>query len=235
MWVTVDGERSLRDAEARLLCRALASMLSDVMARPTNQTDTDPDCWVSGIDWFDQWEVEQKVWLLERVATALLTDLASPKPAAMWEATVDAIFQYVFEQVLEELEQDALKDGEFDEVAGESVTVEPLVELPGRRWCEDVIETVKQQGSRDAKIERSADQGKAWRRLVMQIADHILGVAAYQTVESYRDGQSAKVVCFLQQKGLPADFLTQIPPLLVQHETEHCIQRLRTLIAQFEN
>ncbi len=67
----------------------------------------------------------------------------------------------------------------------------------------------------------------------MQIADRILGVAAYQKAESYRDEQAAKLAAFLEQKGLPVDFLTQIPPFLGQHETEASVERLRKLVKRF--
>ena len=233
MWVTVDGERSLGDAEARLLCRAVGSMLSDFVAVIRNRTYRDQECWLAGIDWFDQWEVEQKVWLLERVATALLTDQPAPKPAAMCEATVDAIFQHVFERVAEELEQDAFQDSEGDDVHREPGTVDHLILAAEQRWSDDVIRALRQQQRRVMKIGRAADQANEWRRLIMQIVDRILGVAAYQTAESYRDQQAAKIALFLSQKGLPADFLTQIPPLLGQRETEACIERLRDLLGQF--
>ncbi len=235
MWVTVDGERRLGHAEACLLCRAVSSILSEFVPAIADRSEADQECWVSGIDWFDQWEAEQKVWLLERVATALLTEQDSPKPAAMWEATVDAIFQYVFEQVVKELEEETCEDSEFDDANGESGTVDHVVEAGLQCWRDDVIQALNEQQNRVVKIGLSVCQGKEWQRLVMQISDRILGVAVYQTAESYRDGQSAKVACFLQQKGLPADFLTQIPPLLGQNETEDCIERLRDLIEQFQH
>ncbi|MCP4942126.1 MAG: hypothetical protein GY924_09145 [Planctomycetaceae bacterium] len=233
MWVTVDGERRLGKAEARLLCRAVGSMLTDCVDVIADRSEADQERRVYGIDWFDQWEAEQKVWLMEQVATALLTDQPSLKPAAMWEATVDAIFQRVFEQVVEELECETVEGSEFEHSEIESATAEDVVETGGQRWRDDVIQALKQQQNRVVEIGRSASQAKEWRRLVMQIADRILGVAAYQTAESYRDEQSAKVAAFLQQKGLPDDFLTQIPPFMGQHETKDSIERLRKLIKRF--
>lgn len=233
MWVTVDGERSLGQAEARLFCRAVVSMLSDCVAVITNRSDADQECRVYGIDWFDQWDAEQKVWLLEQVATALLTDQPSMQPAAMWEATVDVIFLHVFEHVADEFDHQTLRNSEREHADRKSVTFEHREEASGQRWRDDVILALEQQQNRVVKVVRSGGEAKEWRRLVMQIADRILGVAAYQTAESYRDEQSAKVAAFLEQKGLPADFLTQIPPLMGESETKDSMERLRKLLKQF--
>ena len=233
MWVTVDGERRLGEAEARLLCRAVVPMLADCVDVITSRSEADRECRVYGIDWFDQWEAEQKVWLMEQVATALLTDQSAMKPAAMWEATVDAIFQHVFEQVLEELGKETVEHSEFEYAEIESAPIEDLAEAGGQHWRDDVILALNEQQSRNLKIGHSAGQAKEWRRLVMQLADRVLGVAVYHTAESYRDEQPAKVAAFLKQKGLPDDFLTQIPPCLRPHETEDSIERLRELIKQF--
>lgn len=238
MWVTVDGERRLGSDEARLFCRAVGAMLSDRVALMASQTDADQtdaaqECRVYGIDWFDQWEPEQKVWLMEQVATALLTDQPPLKPAAMWEATVDAIFQHVLEQVVEEIEQETVVGSEFEQTQPESATVDDLLETGGQRWRDDVVLALKQQQNRVVEIGPDADEAQLWRRLVMQLADRILGVAAYHAAESYRDEQVTKLTAFLKQKGLPEDFLTQIPPYLKQHQTEESIARLRKLIKHF--
>ena len=156
MWVTVDGERPLGKAEARLLCRAVWLMLADCGAVIASRTDVERECRVYGIDWFDQWEAEQKVWLLEQVATALLTDQQPLKPAAMWEATVDAIFQHVFEQVVEEFEHETLDDNEFVPAAIESAAMDDLGHACEPRWRDDVILALKQQQNRVVEIGQSS-------------------------------------------------------------------------------
>ncbi|MGB0760647.1 MAG: hypothetical protein ACPGPS_13975 [Rubripirellula sp.] len=221
MWVTVDGERRLGEAESRLFRRAVASMLSNCVAVLSQRSENDQECRLYGIDWFDQWEAEQKVWLLEQVATALLTDQPSLRPAAMWEATVDAIFLHVFELVVREFESSAENPG----------TWKSPLEAGGRRWRDEVIQALEQQQNRRVSIETSDDQVTQWRRLVMQISDRILGVATYQSAESYRDEEARKLADFLQQKGLPDDFLTRIPPLLKTHEIDDSIERLQRLLA----
>ena len=69
-----------------------------------------------------------------------------------------------------------------------------------------------------------------WSGLVVQIADVILGVRIYQQAESFRDGDPAQTQKFLQQKGLPTDFLQRIPPLLDVDETQLVINRIQRLV-----
>lgn len=219
MWLTVDGERCLRGAESRLLCRAVASMLSELVA----DIEVDPEAHDFGrdygIDWFDQWDPEQRMWLLEQVTTALLTERVTLRPAAMWEATVDVIFQHVFEAVGQEIDQGMADDSS------------PRIE--DGSWKQDVILVLQQQRCRAICVGEVEDEKTQWRRLVMQISDRILGFAAYHVIESYRDEQASKVAVYLQQKGLPPDFLEQMPPVLGLAETHRLAQRLRTLLEQF--
>jgi hypothetical protein len=42
--------------------------------------------------WYSMWEPEQRVWLLERVTSALLATRAAPPHAAMFEATIESVY-----------------------------------------------------------------------------------------------------------------------------------------------
>jgi hypothetical protein len=226
MWLTVDGMRCLRGHEARLLCRAVASMLPECLAAGKGNPDSNEPYRVYGIDWFDQWEAEQKIWLLEQVTTALLTEQKLLKPAAMWEATVDAIFQHVFEALLDEMDNDFAKGCELVMEDGHAASG-----LGG--WQQNVLLVLQQQQRRAVKVDHSVDQKKEWRRRVMQISDRILGVAAYHVIENYRDQETSKVATFLEQKGLPADFLEQIPPVLGQSEGVVSTKNIHQLLERY--
>ena len=219
MWLTVDGERCLRGAEARLLCRAVTAMLSDCVAGIKCDSGSDQGERLYGIDWFDQWDPEQKIWLLEKVTAALLTEQVRLEPAAMWEATVDAIFQHIFEAIVDEIDlgipPDAGFPGSDPDVQASKADLQmgyPHFGTDTWSWRRNVILALQQQQHRPVRVTGAVEQSKEWRRLVMQVSDRILGVAAYHVVESYRDAEAAKVACFLTQKGLPADFLERIPP-----------------------
>ena len=67
--------------------------------------------------------------------------------------------------------------------------------------------------------------------VVTQIADVILGVTTYQKAELFRDGEIQRSRRFLNQKGMPADFLERIPPLRTIDQTQHSINRIRSIIS----
>ena len=85
MWITLDGPRILTSEERNMVYHATRKIL-DGMARTDdnglfnskpkslpNQTTSDwnqPDN-ATGILWFDQWDPEQRLWLLERVLKSL--------------------------------------------------------------------------------------------------------------------------------------------------------------------
>ena len=228
MWLTVDGMRCLRGHESRLLCRAVASMLPECLAASNSNPESNATDRVYGIDWFDQWEAEQKIWLLERVTTALLTEQTLLKPAAMWEATVDAIFQHVFEALVDEMDRDVAE--------GRELVVEDSNAASGLGgWQQSVMLVLQQQQRRAVSIDQSIDQKKEWRRRVMQISDRILGVASYHVVENYRDQDASKVAAFLEQKALPVDYLEQIPPVLGANEVLVLTQNIRQLLERHEH
>lgn len=175
MWPTVDGIRSLEGAEAELVRHAIDAVVNRLVA---DRNGDEPFCY--GIDWFDQWEHEQKRWLLDQVSAALLTDRPPPKPAAMWEATIDVLFLEVIEQIERERE------------------------IGTRDWREMVSRVLPSP---------KGDNDPEWRVHVTKIADRILGVPCYQKAEAYRDQDPQMLRRFLAQRGLPDDFLEQIPPL----------------------
>lgn len=181
MWPTIDGNRMLRGAEADLVRSAIDAVIERV-----SKSDDTEEPFAYGIDWFDQWELSQKLWLLQQVRTALLSEDSPPRPAAMWEATIDVIFVEVLEQI----------DQERD--------------TGSRHWREMVSEALQSEVD-DA--DDADDNTRTWRTRVSQLADRILGVASYQKAEAFRDQDPQQLKRFLKQRGLPKDFLEQIPPM----------------------
>lgn len=178
MWSTVDGARKLTGPEAELVrsaCRAVTDRLSQY-----HEIDSPL---IYGIDWFDQWEDQQKRWLLKQVQDALLSDEVPPRPAAMWEATIDVIFLEVFMQIEQESE------------------------LGTTWWRERVLSTLGRDECRMTECDLPI-----WRTRVTQLADQILGAPSYQKAEAFRDRGPEGLGRYLMQKGLPGDFLEQIPP-----------------------
>ena len=127
----------------------------------------------------------------------------------MFEATVDAIFAEVSDLV--SMEMDA--------------TISP-----SRSWRRDVINAFASQMKRDPDIACSSTDAAHWNRVITQVADAILGVRLYQQAEGFRDRDIQLTTRFLQQKGLPKDFLEQIPPLKSANQTQVMVDRIERLV-----
>ena len=145
---------------------------------------------------------------------------------------MDAIFQHVFEALVDEMDRDVAE--------GRELVVEDSNAASGLGgWQQSVMLVLQQQQRRavsiDQCIDQSIDQKKEWRRRVMQISDRILGVASYRVVENYRDQDASKVAAFLEQKALPVDYLEQIPPVLGANEVLVLTQNIRQLLERHEH
>jgi hypothetical protein len=88
------------------------------------------------------------------------------------------------------------------------------------------------QHGRSPNIEPQETDITLWRRVVIQVADAILGVTVYQKAESLRDTDIEKSRSFLMQKGMPEDFLQRIPPLRTPEETEQSITRIESIVQE---
>ncbi|KLU04144.1 hypothetical protein RISK_003730 [Rhodopirellula islandica] len=105
MWPLTNGNRCLVGPEAELFRGTVAMMVDQLVdelnpaAEVEHKVESDPQFTISGPmvgfdppHWYEMWEPEQKIWLLERVATSLLTSRPAPAMAAMFEATVEAVY-----------------------------------------------------------------------------------------------------------------------------------------------
>ncbi|WDQ15370.1 hypothetical protein [Rhodopirellula sp. P2] len=105
MWPLTNGNRCLVGPEAELFRGTVAMMVDQLVdelnpaSKLEHEADSEPLFAISGPmvgfdppHWYEMWEPEQKIWLLERVATSLLTSRPAPAMAAMFEATVEAVY-----------------------------------------------------------------------------------------------------------------------------------------------
>ena len=204
MWPTIDGLRILKGAEAVLVSEAVTVMVDQLSGPDQDDSQSDP----VGIDWFDQWDGYQKLWLLEHVVEALFTPIPPLSPAAIWEATVDAIFCQVIELITMEIDKS-----------------------PGSEsWRNAAIDAFECQHGKQPKTAADETDISQWRIVVTQIADVILGVTSYQKAEAFRDGDIQRSRKFLIQKALPEDFLERIPPLRTLEQAQQSIARIRSIV-----
>jgi hypothetical protein len=209
MWPTVVGLRVLKAAEADLVRRAVRRMLDRLVDERLDPAASH----AYGIDWFDPWDCDQRIWLLDEVTVALLTPAPLPPAAAIWEAAVDTIFMSVIESIAVETEQAHRSMGEPS-------------------WRESTREAFRSQHGRLPDVPSDENDLGCWRIVVTQIADMILGARTYPKVELFRDGNPQHARRFLMQRGLPMDFLERIPPLRSDSQTTASIRRLRSILGE---
>jgi hypothetical protein len=202
--------RTLAGDEAKLVRGLVGMMVDQIVAESRDESEQH----LYGIEWFDSWDWTQRLWLLDRVTDALLTDSESPSPAAMLEATIDAIFAELFDLIVMEIDHDLFRP------SGEGKP----------SWRQSTTTAFACQNGRLPSIDVDSADQEIWGVLVTQIADCILGVRLYQQAESFRDGDFEATLAFLNQKGLPANFLEQIPPLVSLDETQAAIDRIQSLV-----
>lgn len=184
-------------------------MMVDALVREGREDD-EPITY--GIDWYDQWDWRQRLWLLDEATAALLTPKPPPEPAAIFDAAVDAIFFEVDRLVEEEIAE------RFDSPS------DPM------SWRESVCAAFASQQHRPAPIDANNQDAEQWRRVITRLADSILGVRIYQQAESFRDREMDATKRFLQDKGLPDTYLSRIPPLRSIDQTQWSIDRIQNLV-----
>lgn len=204
MWPTTRGTRILDGAERRLILGAIGMMVDRLVGEARKETDS--VAW--GIDWFDQWEVGQRLWLLETVTSALFASTVV-EPAAIFDATVDTIFLEIRELIEMEIEEPNL--------------------IEGRSWRSD-LNAATQQHLGQSQVDVSSGDRGAWSKAAGALSDEILGVRNYQRAESFRDQDYAQTLRFLRDRGLPEDYLSRMPPLRTVDETQLSIDRIQAYV-----
>lgn len=217
-WPTTDGLRTLRGAEADLVRGAIGMMVDALVAEVRMDTaaavpESEDDQWRYGIDWFDQWDARQRLWLLENVTRAFFSDHVIQSPAAMFDAAADAIFFELIDLVQIEVEQGSATD------------------FP-RSWRESVLAAFETQTSRTASMAPDSTDLSRWSELVSTIGDRILGVRVYRKAEAFRDGDLDQTNAFLRDRGLPQDYLSRIPPLRSTERVQLSIDRIQAIVFQ---
>ncbi len=207
MWPTLDGLRMLKDAEADLVRGAVGMMLDHLVAE--YRDDAQP--WRYGIDSFDMWDPEQRIWMLDEITACLLTRRRPLSAAAIWEACIDAIFCEVVDLI--EIE----------------ITDPTLTKMP-QSWRQSVLEAYVCQHGRTPSIVSDARILSDWRAIVASVLDPILPAPSYQKAEAFRDNDIHRTQQFLASRGLPDDFLQRIPPNRTVDQTQASINRIQKIV-----
>ena len=210
MWRTMDGLRTLMDQEARLIGRAAEEMIDSLASELQESEPTQ----TSGMDWFDQWDVEQRVWLLDQVLSAMwLTDCPPPPTAAIFEATVDAIFCHVVDAISLEL------DGTSTNTIADG-------------WRGLLADAFESQHGRRPIDSCDLTNLRRWQSIAFQVAETIMGPSSYLRAERFRDREAHHAQHFLRTRGLPDDYLQRIPPVINAPQATAILQHLRQLLTR---
>ena len=205
-WPTTRGLRTLDGAVAELLLGAIGMMVDGLVAEM--KEDAQPTCY--GISWFDNWDPPQRIWLLDEVTPALFGTKVIESPAAMFDATVDAVFLEVQDLIEFELNDDSESSR-------------------SKTWRSAVSAALEQSGAESVFAGRLEDS-EFWCRVITLLGDGILGVRLYQRAESFRDHDYERTQTFLRDRGLPEDYLSRIPPLRTVDQTQRSIDRIQDYV-----
>ena len=210
-WPTTDGMRILGGAEGDLVRRVTGMMVDQLVAegQPTDG-EAGPSQHEYGIGLFDQWDWQQRLWLLNKTAGALLTQKQPPDAAAIFEATIEAVFAEAGELI------------EIEISDREAHTHTPT-------WRQSVLAVAAERLTMLEVLDEDTDIA-TWIRTLMRLRESMFGPSHYIQAESHRDGAYEATAKFLQSRGLPADFLARIPPLQNLDQTQRSIDRLQSLI-----
>ncbi|MEM9366926.1 MAG: hypothetical protein AAGD07_13110 [Planctomycetota bacterium] len=265
MWPLTDGPRQLVGPEADLF-RGGVGMLIDQLVEQINQgvgagesRDRDPAddvTWETDWQdehfprWFAMWEPDQRIWLLERVTTSVLTPRLPPPAAAIFEATLEAIYCEISDNIAMEViagepieahswRQALLnayvarcpKDSVLETLHFETNTIDVHNDaaLAGRVDEEDLLREGTRK-LRKPKRREGEDWLAWWSTMTDRLLDATFGPRLYPQVERYRDGDPKKLTKFLESKGVNHRFLWRIPPLPSRGHTQAAIDRLQKVV-----
>ncbi|MCH5376951.1 MAG: hypothetical protein JJ992_23540, partial [Planctomycetes bacterium] len=95
---------------------------------------------------------------------------------------------------------------------------------------QELIDAFRSQHRKQPQIDAAETEMRQWYLLASQVTDTILGHSSYQRVERFRDREPGITARFLEQRGLPEDFLQRIPPLRTGFQTRTSLTAIREAI-----
>lgn len=200
MWHTPDGDRSVTGAEADLIKAAV----TDIVELVKDESSGHNEQRVYGIQLFDELTWSQRLVLLERVMTYLLTDTQETlELTAVNEAAVGAIFEHVVLKV----------DCEIDAFA--EITHWRGLVLAAYESCVrgDVDHGCIPAGAGESDDETpftppglDCDDKDQWRYLVESLTDRILWDRDYEMGSQFLDMSPEKSAIMKQLLGIDNDY-----------------------------
>lgn len=208
MWYSSKGNRTLHGCEAIMVAAAIETMIDALLVHIDDHDHEDhpsiPEC-ESGILVYDQLTACQRIGLLHRLATYLLTETATPiKLSAMLDAGVAAMFVEIRDQIAIEIDlfgeltpqehyrwrsmvRDAIHDSNQASIAmGE----EDFIDAPPRN-CREMAE---------------------WETVVDVLSNDILWDRDFEMADSFLDEDPGVSDHRRELLGIDRDYFTDVPP-----------------------
>ncbi|MEM8910792.1 MAG: hypothetical protein AAGC97_03405 [Planctomycetota bacterium] len=267
MWPLIDGNRCLEGAEANLF-RGAVGMMVDQLVLELNQDDgSSSDEANAEFDWIDEmpttsaprlytmWEPGQRLWLLERVATSLLTSRAAPSSSAVYEATIETVYveigdlialeicegnsisesswrQSLLDAFVTRCPQDSLLEAMQFEVTAIDPCLPPglaeKLRVMGHDLGEPDMAASTSSSAPDAS--RPSDWFAWWAMILDRLVDATYGPRLHHRMDAYLDGDPDQLRRWLQSKGVGHKFYRRIPPLRSRGQTQASIDRLQAIV-----
>ena len=194
---------------------------------------------------YSMWEPEQRIWLLERVTVPLLTARRSPPAAAVFEATVEAVYVELADLIAMEITSGAPiekgswrgslldayvqrcpKDSLLSALQFEATTLDPCLPPAIKKQLRAIDEDKEIADESPENL----DWLHWWTMVIERLVDATYGPRLYHDAEPYLDGDPRDLQRYLRTKGLNTKFMRRIPPLRSHEQTQKTIDCLQTLL-----
>ena len=254
MWHLTDGLQKLRGVEADLFRGGVGMVMDRLIEQLSTRDPIEAaqiaDAWDENQSprWFAMWEPDQKIWLLDRVATSVLTARRPPNASAVFDATIETIYAEIADLVaIEVIDGEPIADDSWRQTLLDAFTV--------RCPRDSVLEAMRFQTDTLDRHLNAADAGSAagpgaqssprrfgtafqqpddwltwWTRLADRLLDATYGPRLYHAAEEYRDGDPRRMERFLDAKGVNRRYLERMPPLRSHNQTQASVDRLQALV-----
>lgn len=204
MWLTSEGERTLRGCEAALFTEALAVIVDMVREEDGLWTFDSPP--------FDDLRPNQKLAMLAQVGVSLLREAPAVPLTALNEATVAAVYESIRTMLEIEIDQSATFE--------KSATWRELVLAACREW------------SIEARLDADSADLDEWNLLIDVLAGRVLWDEDWKDAEYHLDADPVTSGTVKDVLGIDSDYYVAIPPDPTNEELEAICTTLRELIGQ---
>jgi hypothetical protein len=200
MWRTQCGERILKGAEARVFAESLSTLLDNAIMDQFEDYELDVAC-------FDNLTYGQKISVLATIGSGLFRkDVASVDLTAVVEGAIGAVFQYLKDMIVFEIEM-------FE---------------AGTYWRELVVAARKELEGEDIPAPSCTDI-EEWDLEVEVLTDRILWDRDYEDDRTYADHPPEMTQWLKYMTRIPDNYYTAIADDLTDEEAVATIKKLKKL------